>query len=62
MSDDFVTHSLFRPFQSTKQSGLGIGLFHTRSIVQAHGGQISVETRIGRGTTFVATFPPSRHA
>jgi putative PEP-CTERM system histidine kinase len=62
MSDEFVAHSLFRPFQSTKHSGLGIGLFHTRSIVQAHGGQICVETRVGRGTTFVATFPPSRHA
>jgi putative PEP-CTERM system histidine kinase len=57
MSEDFVAHSLFRPFQSTKKSGLGIGLFQTRAIVQAHGGQIHVESAVGRGTTFTATFP-----
>jgi putative PEP-CTERM system histidine kinase len=57
MSEEFVRHSLFRPFQSTKKSGLGIGLFQTRAIVQAHGGQIHVESTVGRGTTFTATFP-----
>jgi putative PEP-CTERM system histidine kinase len=57
MSEEFMAQSLFRPFQSTKTSGLGIGLFQTRSLVQAHGGQIQVESVVGRGTTFVATFP-----
>jgi putative PEP-CTERM system histidine kinase len=57
MSEEFLAHSLFRPFQSTKKSGLGIGLFQTRTIVQAHGGQIHVESRVGHGTTFVVTFP-----
>ena len=38
MSPAFLRDSLFRPFQSTKQKGLGIGLFQSRAIVQAHGG------------------------
>lgn len=57
MSEAFVAGALFRPFQTTKKSGLGIGLFQTRAIVQAHGGQIRVDSAEGRGTTFVATFP-----
>lgn len=57
MTETFVRDSLFRPFQTTKKSGLGIGLFQTRTIVLAHGGQIHVNSRVGEGTTFVATFP-----
>jgi putative PEP-CTERM system histidine kinase len=57
MSRVFVSESLFRPFQTTKKSGLGIGLFQTRTIVQSHGGRIHVDSEEGRGTTFTATFP-----
>jgi putative PEP-CTERM system histidine kinase len=57
MSRVFVSESLFRPFQTTKKSGLGIGLFQTHAIVQSHGGQIHVDSEEGRGTTFTATFP-----
>ena len=57
MSQAFVNESLFRPFQSTKKKGLGIGLFQSRAIVQAHGGGMHVETEVGRGTTFLASFP-----
>ena len=57
MTEGFVKDSLFRPFQSTKKKGLGIGLFQSRAIVQAHGGGIHVETEVGRGTTFQASFP-----
>lgn len=41
-------------------SGLGLGLFITRLIVERHGGRISVESRAGRGNSFVVTLP--RHA
>ena len=59
MSQSFVKDSLFRPFQSTKKKGLGIGLFQSRAIVEAHGGGIHVETEVGRGTTFLVSLPVS---
>jgi putative PEP-CTERM system histidine kinase len=57
MSPAFLKESLFRPFQSTKKKGLGIGLFQSRAIVQAHGGGIHVQSEVGKGTTFLASFP-----
>jgi putative PEP-CTERM system histidine kinase len=57
MSPAFVQESLFRPFQSTKTKGLGIGLFQSRAIVQAHGGSVQVESELGRGTAFHVSFP-----
>ena len=57
MSPAFVKDSLFRPFQSTKKKGLGIGLFQSRAIVLAHGGGVHVESEVGKGTAFHASFP-----
>jgi putative PEP-CTERM system histidine kinase len=57
MTAAFVKESLFRPFQSTKKKGLGIGLFQSRSIVQAHGGRMQVDSEPGKGTTFQVSFP-----
>jgi signal transduction histidine kinase len=57
MSAAFVRDSLFRPFQSTKKKGLGIGLFQSRMIVEAHGGSIRVESEPGKGTTFRVSLP-----
>ena len=57
MSDTFLRESLFRPFQSTKKKGLGIGLFQCRAIVQAHGGGMRVESEVGKGTTFLVSLP-----
>jgi putative PEP-CTERM system histidine kinase len=57
MSADFLNHSLFRPFQTTKQGGLGIGMFQSRMIVEAHGGKITVASEAGRGTTFQVFLP-----
>ncbi|NBS67248.1 MAG: PEP-CTERM system histidine kinase PrsK, partial [Betaproteobacteria bacterium] len=52
MSERFVSESLFRPFRTTKPSGLGIGMFQSRSIIEAHGGRITVSSRPGEGTVF----------
>jgi putative PEP-CTERM system histidine kinase len=57
MSQTFLKESLFRPFQTTKKKGLGIGLFQSRAIVQAHGGGLHVESEPGKGTTFLVSFP-----
>jgi putative PEP-CTERM system histidine kinase len=61
MSQAFINESLFRPFQSTKKKGLGIGLFQTRAIVHAHGGGMQVESELGKGTTFVVSLPAKPH-
>lgn len=60
MSPAFLKDSLFRPFQTTKKTGLGIGMFQARSIVERHGGRIHVESQVGRGTTVRASFPVSQ--
>jgi signal transduction histidine kinase len=50
---------IFEPFFTTKAEGegTGLGLAICRDIARAHGGDISVETRVGEGTTFTLTLP-----
>ena len=49
--------NLFRPFQTTKEKGLGIGLCHTRSIIEVHGGQIRIESQVNSGTKVEVELP-----
>jgi putative PEP-CTERM system histidine kinase len=62
MSEDFLSGSLFKPFQTTKKQGLGIGLYHSKTIVEAHGGRIEVESALGKGTTFRVLLPSAGHS
>jgi putative PEP-CTERM system histidine kinase len=57
MSEEFIEKSLFRPFQTTKKKGLGIGLFHSKLIVEAHRGRIEVTSAVGKGTEFRVILP-----
>ena len=57
MSPAFLRDSLFRPFSTTKKKGLGIGMFQSKIIVEAHGGNIQVTSDVGKGTTFSVFLP-----
>lgn len=57
MSDEFQRVKLFRAFATTKKTGIGLGLYTCREIVQAHGGHIEVESRRGSGATFRVVLP-----
>ena len=57
MDPDFMAHSLFKPFKTTKSDGLGIGMFQTKAIIEAHGGRIAVQSESGKGTTFRVWLP-----
>ena len=52
--------AIFEDFVTTKRRGLGLGLAISRKIVEQLGGQISVASEVGKGTTFVLEFPPTR--
>ena len=49
--------TIFDPFFTTKPDGNGLGLAICHNIVQNHGGDIQVTSKIGEGTTFMVTFP-----
>jgi two-component system sensor kinase FixL len=47
-----VASRLFQPFVSTKRQGMGVGLSISRTIIESHGGQITVESNPVGGTIF----------
>ena len=52
-----VRERVFEPFVSTKPDGIGIGLSICRTIVEAHGGTIAVDTGTRRGAEFRFSVP-----
>lgn len=57
MSPDFIRTRLFRPFDSSKPGGFGIGACEARDLVRAMHGRLEVESREGIGTRFVIRLP-----
>lgn len=62
MPAEFLRNKLFKPFETTKNDGFGIGLYQCRQIIEAHGGKISVESVEEQGTTFTVWLPGAKAA
>jgi hypothetical protein len=59
MEEEFIRKHLFRPFMTTKEKGLGIGLYQCKQVVEAHGGRIEVRSEAGKGSEFTVYLPSS---
>ena len=58
MDQQFIETRLFQPFDSTKGvSGMGIGVYQTREIIKEHGGRLSVQSEVDKGTQFTISLP-----
>ncbi|MEI8355946.1 MAG: ATP-binding protein, partial [Deltaproteobacteria bacterium] len=49
-----------QPYFTTKEAGIGLGLAITERIIKEHGGEMSVESIVGKGATFTVTLPAGR--
>jgi hypothetical protein len=48
---------IFRPFYTTKRGGTGLGLSLCRRIIRQHGGTLTVESKLGKGSRFIIRLP-----
>lgn len=62
MSPDFIRERLSRPFQTTKSSGMGIGVYETRQYLEEIGGTLHYDSEVGRGTRVTIELPLIRRA
>ncbi len=51
---------IFEPFYTTKAQGLGLGMPYSRKIIEQHGGSISLNSRLGEGTTISIMLPAAQ--
>ena len=57
MTEEFVQTRLFKPFQTTKEAGMGIGTYESFQYVQELGGKVSVDSKVGKGTVVRLLLP-----
>lgn len=57
MTEEFIRERLYKPFESTKPAGMGIGAFESREYIHELGGRLEVHSQPQRGTTFRVTLP-----
>lgn len=57
MNEEFIRERLFKPFDSTKSAGMGIGAFESREYINELGGSLEVRSSPGAGTTFRVALP-----
>jgi putative PEP-CTERM system histidine kinase len=61
MGKTFIETRLYRPFSTTKKTGIGLGLYTCREVIQASAGTIEVDSVEGAGTTFRVVLPSIPH-
>lgn len=58
MSAEFIENQLFKPFRTSKGvTGMGIGAYQARAMVERNGGQLRVRSEEGHGSTFTIKLP-----
>jgi putative PEP-CTERM system histidine kinase len=57
MSEHFLRNQLFKPFQSTKAHGMGIGTFESKEYISQLGGKLEVQSVLNQGTIFSISLP-----
>ncbi|MDH5285521.1 MAG: PEP-CTERM system histidine kinase PrsK [Betaproteobacteria bacterium] len=62
MTADFVRERLFKPFETTKPAGMGIGVYESRQYVASLGGSVEVDSVEGRGTRVAVRLPAADSA
>jgi putative PEP-CTERM system histidine kinase len=62
MSEDFIRNSLFKPFETTKRTGMGIGTYESREYIRELGGRMEVSSEQGMGSRFMLALPVSERA
>ena len=59
MTPAFIETELFQPFATTKEKGIGLGMYEAQYLLQRLGGTIDVQSRVGEGTSIRIEFGQS---